>query len=99
MVQAVRRGASMRQVADQFGVALATVQRWVARAVTGSRKARKAIGSAKSGEVEDSTLPTPTPAYFSPATKLTELRAVRTPSHAMRRHVVGPCRHRSGRTR
>ena len=32
MVQAVRRGASMRQVADQFGVALATVQRWVARA-------------------------------------------------------------------
>ena len=32
MVQAVRRGVSMRQVADQFGVALATVQRWVARA-------------------------------------------------------------------
>lgn len=32
MVQAVRRGASMRQVADRFGVALATVQRWVARA-------------------------------------------------------------------
>src|SRR5262249_62383693 len=32
MVQAVRRGASMRQVADAFGVALATVQRWVARA-------------------------------------------------------------------
>jgi transposase-like protein len=30
MVQAVRHGASMRQVADQFGVA--TVQRWVARA-------------------------------------------------------------------
>src|SRR5215468_931991 len=32
MVQAVRGGASMRQVADQFGVALATVQRWVTRA-------------------------------------------------------------------
>ena len=32
MVQAVRRGTAMRQVADQFGVALATVQRWVARA-------------------------------------------------------------------
>src|SRR5258707_9817254 len=32
MVQAVRRGASRRQVADHFGVALATVQRWVARA-------------------------------------------------------------------
>ena len=32
MVQAVRRGASMRQVAEQFGVALATVQRWVERA-------------------------------------------------------------------
>lgn len=32
MVQAVRRGVSMRQVADQFGLALATVQRWVARA-------------------------------------------------------------------
>src|SRR5262249_24038836 len=32
MVQAVRRGTSLRQVADQFGVALATVQRWVARA-------------------------------------------------------------------
>ena len=32
MVQAVRRGASMRQVAHQFGVALATVQRWVERA-------------------------------------------------------------------
>jgi putative transposase len=32
MVQAVRHGASMRQVADQFGVALATVQRWVTRA-------------------------------------------------------------------
>jgi putative transposase len=32
MVQAVRRGTSLRQVADHFGVALATVQRWVARA-------------------------------------------------------------------
>jgi Homeodomain-like domain len=32
MVQAVRSGLSLRQVADQFGVALATVQRWVARA-------------------------------------------------------------------
>ncbi len=32
MAQAVRRGASLRQVADQFGVALATVQRWVERA-------------------------------------------------------------------
>src|SRR5262249_61709397 len=32
MVQAVRRGASLRQVAQQFGVALATVQRWVERA-------------------------------------------------------------------
>src|SRR5262249_38951983 len=32
MVQAVRRGASMRQVAHQFGVALATVPRGVARA-------------------------------------------------------------------
>src|SRR5262249_39961010 len=32
MVEAVRRGLSMRQVADQFGVALCTVQRWVARA-------------------------------------------------------------------
>src|SRR5262249_49823171 len=32
MVQAVRQGASMRQVADLFGVALATVQRWVQRA-------------------------------------------------------------------
>jgi transposase-like protein len=32
MVEAVRRGASLRQVADQFGVALRTVQRWVARA-------------------------------------------------------------------
>src|SRR5262249_1799015 len=29
MVQAVRRGAPLRQVAQQFGVALATVQRWV----------------------------------------------------------------------
>jgi putative transposase len=32
MVAAVRGGASLRQVADQFGVALPTVQRWVARA-------------------------------------------------------------------
>jgi hypothetical protein len=32
MIQYVRRGVSMRQVAVQFGVALATVQRWVARA-------------------------------------------------------------------
>lgn len=32
MVQAVRRGSSLRQVAQQFGVALATVQRWVERA-------------------------------------------------------------------
>jgi putative transposase len=32
MVEAVRGGASLRQVAAQFGVALATVQRWVARA-------------------------------------------------------------------
>jgi hypothetical protein len=32
MVAAVRRGLSMRRVADQFGVALSTVQRWVARA-------------------------------------------------------------------
>jgi transposase-like protein len=32
MVEAVRRGASLRQVADRFGVALATVQRWVRRA-------------------------------------------------------------------
>src|SRR4249920_3754745 len=30
MVAAVRRGATMRQVAQQFGVALSTVQRWVA---------------------------------------------------------------------
>src|SRR5207244_12056079 len=29
--QTVRPGASPRQVADQFGVALATVQRWVER--------------------------------------------------------------------
>ncbi|KKL14262.1 hypothetical protein LCGC14_2517480 [marine sediment metagenome] len=32
MVSAVRRGASQRAVADQFGVALCTVQRWVERA-------------------------------------------------------------------
>jgi putative transposase len=32
MVQAVRHGAPMRQVADPFGAALATVQRWVAPA-------------------------------------------------------------------
>src|SRR5262249_38697168 len=32
MVAAVRAGASLRHVADRFGVALATVQRWVARA-------------------------------------------------------------------
>ena len=32
MVEAVRGGLSLRQVADQFGVALCTVQRWVARA-------------------------------------------------------------------
>src|SRR5262249_59452498 len=32
MVQGVRRGASMRHVADRYGVALTTVQRWVARA-------------------------------------------------------------------
>lgn len=32
MVEAVRAGASLRHVADSFGVALATVQRWVARA-------------------------------------------------------------------
>jgi putative transposase len=32
MVAAVRRGLSMRRVADQFGVSLSTVQRWVARA-------------------------------------------------------------------
>jgi hypothetical protein len=32
MVQAVRSGTPLRQVADQFGVALATVQRWVTRA-------------------------------------------------------------------
>src|SRR5262245_7003886 len=32
MVQAVRRGVPLRQLADQFGVALATVPRWVARA-------------------------------------------------------------------
>jgi hypothetical protein len=32
MVEAVRAGASLRHVADCFGVALATVQRWVARA-------------------------------------------------------------------
>lgn len=32
MVAAVRRGTSQRAVADQFGVVLCTVQRWVARA-------------------------------------------------------------------
>jgi putative transposase len=32
MVEAVRRGTPLRQVADQFGVGLRTVQRWVARA-------------------------------------------------------------------
>ncbi len=32
MVSAVRRGTSQRAVADQFGVALCTVQRWVERA-------------------------------------------------------------------
>src|SRR5499427_7995491 len=36
MVQAVRHGASLRQVAQLFGLALATVQRWVQRA-TGQR--------------------------------------------------------------
>jgi transposase len=34
MVAAVRRGRSMRKVAAQSGVALATVQHWVARAGT-----------------------------------------------------------------
>jgi transposase-like protein len=32
MVEAVRAGDSLRQVADRFGVSLPTVQRWVARA-------------------------------------------------------------------
>ena len=32
MVAAVRRGTPMREVARRFGVALATVQLWVARA-------------------------------------------------------------------
>jgi putative transposase len=32
MVEAVRQGTPLRQVADRFGVALRTVQRWVARA-------------------------------------------------------------------
>jgi transposase-like protein len=32
MVEAVRAGASLRHVARRFGVALSTVQRWVARA-------------------------------------------------------------------
>ena len=32
MVEAIRRGMSLRQVARRFGVALRTVQRWVARA-------------------------------------------------------------------
>jgi putative transposase len=32
MVEAVRRGLSLRRVADQFGVSLSTVQHWVARA-------------------------------------------------------------------
>src|SRR5215831_9873483 len=32
MVEAVRQGTPPRQVADRFGVALRTVQRWVARA-------------------------------------------------------------------
>src|SRR5215831_19734959 len=32
MVAAVRRGLSLHQVATDFGVALSTVQRWVARA-------------------------------------------------------------------
>src|SRR6516225_12069393 len=36
MVHAVRHGVSLHQVAQQFGVALATVQRWVQRA-TGQR--------------------------------------------------------------
>jgi transposase len=39
MVAAVRRGASQRAVADRFGVALCTVQRWVKRAM-GKRLAR-----------------------------------------------------------
>ena len=34
MVAAVRRGLAMRRAADKFGVALATVQFWVARAGT-----------------------------------------------------------------
>ncbi len=32
MVASVRRGEAMREVARRFGVALATVQLWVARA-------------------------------------------------------------------
>src|SRR5258707_13854492 len=32
MVEAVRAGESLRQVASRFGVALSTVQRWVERA-------------------------------------------------------------------
>ena len=39
----------------------------VARQVTRSPKARNPIGSAKSGEVDESTVPRAMPAYFSPA--------------------------------
>ena len=39
MVAAVQHGASQREVADRFGVALCTVQRWVARA-NGQRLSR-----------------------------------------------------------
>lgn len=48
MVRAVRRGKSRRQVAREFGVSLATVQRWLARAGEG-RLDRADLADRKSG--------------------------------------------------
>ena len=42
------------------------------------------MGSAKSGDTDDSTVPSATPAYLSPARKPTALTAVRPPSASTR---------------
>jgi len=91
MVNAVRRGVTMREVARRFGVTLRTVQRWVRRA-TSARARCAASGSAVARPTRSRSSPSsptatrgpisnPTPGdcHLPPAPENTDARILNRP--------------------